>query len=182
MKKIFSFLFFHAALVLIPLFFVAKEKNTKLSFKTAKTLFGELGFRKIELGQFIEKTIVILFSLFGLLIVLGIVFTITGFNDLEKVEQAFSGVTALQIAYLFFVGGIVEEIFFRGYLVPRAGIYWSSLVFAFFHIGYFSIAEFASAFVLGLVLAYFFQKNQNIFPNIIAHQGFNFLIFLAQGV
>jgi len=93
-------------------------------------------------------------------------------NDLDKVEtivkEEFAAPSALSIITLLIVL-FAEEFFFRAFLVPRAGILISTLIFTAFHIGYGSIAEIIGVFFLGLILAYWFKKNKSLFQNYMGH-------------
>lgn len=169
---------FHAALILLPVLFVAREQKVGTGSRGILKILKELGFVSTGLKPLLVKIVVLVFWLLAASFAVGAIVYFISYSDLEKVQQAFEGVTLLQITYLFIVGGIAEEVFFRGFLVPRAGIIWSSLVFGAFHAAYGSVIEVLSAVVLGLVLAYFFKKNKTIYPNIFAHQAFNFLMFL----
>jgi len=82
------------------------------------------------------------------------------------------------IVYLFVIRVFVEEFFFRGFLVKKIGVFLSALLFAIAHLGYSSIVEFVGAFILGLVLGYYFKKTDNIYPNIIAHFLYDFSVYI----
>jgi len=171
-------LLFHTALVFVSVFFVLREKNARFASEEIKSALACLGFKRTSAKKIIQQTVILFFALLGLGVLLSILFVLAGVNDLGNVEKAFSQITAFEILCLFVLGGIAEETFFRGFLVPRAGILWSSIVFGLFHIAYFSIAEFVGTVLLGMLLAYFYKKNKTIYPNIIAHQAFNFFVFM----
>ncbi|MDO8627609.1 MAG: type II CAAX endopeptidase family protein [Candidatus Diapherotrites archaeon] len=80
------------------------------------------------------------------------------------------------LLYLFIVRVFAEEIFFRGLLTNKIGIFFSSVVFGIMHAGYFSFLEIFGAFALGLVLAYFYKKNGTLVPNIVAHIIYNLTV------
>jgi len=88
--------------------------------------------------------------------------------------------------YLFatFIGPIDEEIFFRGFLVPRIGIIWSALFFAVLHAGYNSSfgIEIIAAFIFGLLAGYIFKKTKSLYPSIAAHILVNALAVAAMAV
>ncbi|MEO7978157.1 type II CAAX endopeptidase family protein [Flavobacterium sp.] len=82
---------------------------------------------------------------------------------------------------LFFTcvtAGITEELFFRGYLLPRLAIVLkntklaivlSSLLFGLMHYGYGTLFQMIGPAVIGLVLAFQYQKYQNIKMVILCH-------------
>lgn len=125
------------------------------------------------------QTAKILACLIGISLLLSIVLFLLGINDFGPVEMtinALMGLNPLILVYLFVVRIFAEEFFFRAFLVPRAGILASSILFGALHYGYGSVAEVIGAFVLGLVLAYFYKRNGKIVPNYIAHLLYNFII------
>ncbi|MFH0714409.1 MAG: CPBP family intramembrane glutamic endopeptidase [Candidatus Diapherotrites archaeon] len=96
-------------------------------------------------------------------------------NDLQKVTeiiQTWSTVPFL-LGYLVIVRPIAEEVFFRAFLVPIVGAPISALLFALAHYGYGSTAEIVGAFVLGLILAFWFQKRKNLAETSGAHILYN---------
>ena len=99
-----------------------------------------------------------------------------GVNDLQNVENVVQTTllgNPLLFAYLFTVRVFAEEVFFRGFLTPKIGPVFSSIIFAFGHFSFGSNIEVVGALLLGIVLALFFQKNRNIFPNIAGHFLYN---------
>jgi hypothetical protein len=74
--------------------------------------------------------------------------------------------------------GITEELFFRGYLLPRLAlilkntklaILLSSLLFGLMHYGYGTLVQMIGPAVIGLVLAFQYQKYQSIKMVILCH-------------
>ena len=74
--------------------------------------------------------------------------------------------------------GITEELFFRGYLLPRLqlilkntklAIILSSLLFGLMHYGYGTLVQMIGPAVIGLVLAFQYQKYQSIKIVILCH-------------
>lgn len=160
-----------AVLFSLPIMIVWREKGF-----FGKQVFEELGFRKLSIKEIAKQTLAILAMLVFLSIIIAFIATSTGLNDLQKVDEIIKktvNYSPFLFAYLLTVRVIGEEIFFRGFLVPRIGAFPSTILFALGHAFFGSIAEIAGAFVLGLVLAWFFEKNKNIFPNILAHFLYN---------
>ena len=157
-------------MIIFPLFWlrIIKKFNWK---KIQKELVPySKDFKKELIGS--AKLFLVLFGLF---IVLSIVLTFLGLNDLEKVSEVIA--LNMQNAILFIVIMIVlvffEEFFFRAFLVNRIGLIPSSLLFGLAHFGYASLAEMIGAFALGLVLAYWFKKNKSIVQNYLGHLFYN---------
>lgn len=166
-------------LILIPILylkFVKKYSNKKIE--------QEL----LPKSQGLKKEIVGSFALFGALFIGFILIATTinviditleqngidfiRLNDLEKVgevvgENLNRGVEnylLLLVVVLF-----VEEFFFRAFLQPRIGIFFSTALFTIAHLGYDSIGQTIGVFFLGLVLAYWFKKNKSIIQNYFGH-------------
>jgi len=72
------------------------------------------------------------------------------------------------------VGPVIEEIFFRGFCYPLLrrhwGVFWSlvvtSAVFAAVHQSGFA---FLPVFVLGMILAYLYERRRSLLPSIVLH-------------
>ena len=157
-------------LIGIPIAYLLFEKGN-----LKKALHG-IGFSHSPLKKLAKKTI----ALFAILAVasfsLGFLLQLAGINDMQNVEKTIQG---MKIFPLFFwpmaIRVVSEEVFFRGFLTTKIGAVGSSVVFALFHALYFSAAEVIGAFVLGFILAKAFQLNKNLYPNIMAHAGYNAL-------
>ena len=156
-----------AAMIILPFLWLraAKEKEWKAILKDLFPKFK--GVKKEIIGSL---------ALFGALfigfIVISAVLTLAGFNDLTKVNDVVQGEASggaimflLSIVIILFI----EEFFFRAFLVPRIGIIPSTFFFALAHTGYGSIAEIVGAFFLGLVLAYWYKKNNSLVQNYFGH-------------
>jgi membrane protease YdiL (CAAX protease family) len=84
----------------------------------------------------------------------------------------------LLIGYSIFlacvIGPVIEEIFFRGFCYPavrrlwgaRAGIFLTAGLFAWIHHSTFA---FWPIFILGVILAYLYEKRQSLVPSITLH-------------
>jgi len=98
-------------------------------------------------------------------------------DDLEKVAQSIGN---YKDNILFFVAMLfplllIEEFFFRAFLVPRIGPIISTILFAGAHITYWSIAEVIGVFALGLILAYWYKKNNSLLQNFFGHLLYDFI-------
>ncbi len=74
--------------------------------------------------------------------------------------------------------GVVEELIFRGYLIPRLSlllknrylpVLFSSLLFGVAHIGYGTVRNMYIPFLLGLIFGFYYQKYRNIKVLIFCH-------------
>lgn len=100
-------------------------------------------------------------------------FYISGITDQAKVAQVVTSLPLYIVLMSFTLGPISEELFFRAFLVPHAGVLVSSILFALTHFAYGSVAEFVGAFFLGLVLAAAYARLKDPLPGMVAHALFN---------
>lgn len=153
--------------------------------KNLKTTMVEIGFP----GQLI-KTILFtaagLILLFGILLILGIIATLAGFNDQSKVADKVSGLPVSVLLLAIFAAPIAEELFFRAFLVkafdnfflklikiPHTGIVFSSILFGIAHFTYGSTVEIIGVLAIGLILASIFKISKSITPCILIHIIYN---------
>jgi membrane protease YdiL (CAAX protease family) len=75
--------------------------------------------------------------------------------------------------------GVVEELFFRGFLQPRIGIALSTLLFVFAHFSYGQPLMLAGIAILSLIYAFLVRWRQTIWPAIAAHALFDSIQLLV---
>ena len=109
--------------------------------------------------------------------------------DVER-AQITAHLGALKIGMLLFIAPLFEEIFFRGCLYSAIrknhgilfSIFLSAFLFAFLH-GYFF--NFPNIFVMGLIVAWIYEKRRSLTAPIIFHFLWNFIVlfmfFLSRG-
>jgi len=169
-EKIFSIALLDLILVFLPLlYFYRKNRSVKESFK-------ELGIKKINKKELIKKSVSLTAGLIAIVFLVSITSFFLGVNDLDKVSETVKAITFVSpflLIYYMTVRVFSEEIFFRGFLVKKTGILISSALFGLAHFMYGSVIEVLGAFLAGLFLAYFYQKNNNLLPNIIGHMAYN---------
>ena len=145
-------------LFLIPFYFVFlfdRVTNLKLAFYT-------LGLKPIKFKELLKNTITIFLLLFFLSYLLSFFSVLFNVSDLELVGKEILSFPFSVIIYLFVIRVFLEEWFFRGFLVPRIGIIFSSLIFALGHLSYGSVIQVLGAFVLGVFLANTYTKTNNL--------------------
>jgi membrane protease YdiL (CAAX protease family) len=79
------------------------------------------------------------------------------------------------IATIALAAGICEEVLFRGALVPRLGIVWTSLVFAAVHTQYGLSFDTAAVLVLAIALG-LLRRYTNTTTTILCHVAYNALV------
>jgi len=107
---------------------------------------------------------------------ISIIASLIQFNDLNKVNETVKTIIEVSpflMVYYLVVRVFAEEVFFRGFLVKKIGIFGSSVIFGLAHFAYGSVIEVIGAFAAGLFLAYYFKKNDNLIPVILGHMAFN---------
>lgn len=175
-------------LILFPLSFLSKKmKLSPKKISDLKPALKELGFTKISSNSFAIQTILIFFGLVIAALVVSNLLSLLQANDLANVTESIQRVAKISpflLAYIMIVRPITEEIFFRGFLVKKAGILGSTILFALAHALYFSFAEVIGAFILGLILAWSFKKGKTLWPVIVAHISYNIfaLSFILGGI
>ncbi|MFH1587287.1 MAG: type II CAAX endopeptidase family protein [Candidatus Diapherotrites archaeon] len=161
---------FDALLIGLPLLFFIWQK---LSAK------GELGLKPNRFLKDLTESLLLFVALFVSSIIISILLSMLNLNDLVVVKDSIKTMISsipLFIVYALVVRVFAEEVFFRGFLVKRVGILWSSLAFGLMHALYGSVAEVIGAFLLGLILAWWFQKNNSLLQNYIGHFLYNCFI------
>jgi membrane protease YdiL (CAAX protease family) len=74
---------------------------------------------------------------------------------------------------VIFVAMTVEELFFRGFLQPRIGLMWSSLLFTMAHANYGLPFMMISVLTISLLIGYALRKRGRLLPCIVAHGVFD---------
>lgn len=118
------------------------------------------------------KSFVALYALIAILAWLGLADTIK-VADIVRQQDALT----LLVAVSF--GPLAEELFFRGYLQKRIGVILASLVFAFLHKGYGSIAEVLGAFIVSVIFGHYARENKSVLPPFLAHALYNAMSVLV---
>ena len=169
---LFSFLLVDAALISLPLLYIALVERKRASAAE----FGLGAGREWGKDAVIAAKIFLTLMAFSMLV--SIAFSLFGIGDLAPVQGAARALAAAPVqivAYFFVVRVFAEEFFFRAFLVPRIGVAASSAVFAAAHIGYGSVVEVAGALVLGGILGAAYRQYKGLVPNSIAHMLYNFV-------
>lgn len=123
-------------------------------------------------------------ALLAVVIAFSIAVALLGFHsDSINVYEKVSGLPLYLLLFAVLFAPLSEELFFRAFLTSRYGVIVSSALFALSHVFYNSTAEIAGAFLIGLVLSYYFSKKGNLVACMIAHALFNLvslsLMFLS---
>ncbi|MCL5675019.1 MAG: CPBP family intramembrane metalloprotease [Candidatus Marsarchaeota archaeon] len=142
-------------------------KNTK-----KESIAGMLGLSRERLTlQLVLLGVVIFIIIFLFEVAISLISIATNVKINTNVGSVFSGAPFWFIIFLAVIEPINEEVLFRGLMVPRIGIVFSSLLFAAGHVSYNSTfgIEVIFAFVFGIIASYMFRKTKSLYPSITAH-------------
>lgn len=158
-----------------------------------KLAFASIGLESKKIGQHILTGVFAYLAVFPwLLIILALMSWLTQVLNYEApaqpaLEMFFKkSMEDYMIFFSLFVavlGPAIEEIFFRGFaytaLRTRFGVRWglllSALIFALLH---FNLLAFFPIFILGLYLAYLYEKSGSLIPSMTVHILHNFLMVI----
>ena len=110
---------------------------------------------------------------FLLLFALNFVLFLAGLADSGKVIETVARQPLVVLASAVLLAPVAEELFFRGYLLRKAGALFSSAAFSASHLFWGSFSELAAALAVGLLFSLFVQKNKSLVPCIAAHAAYN---------
>lgn len=172
-------------LILTPLFIYTKNK-----YKLSTSIFG---LKKVAPGRVIKEILraYALFISINFIIALFIIYSgvqIPGYQVQENIAQNFSETSAaltIGIIVIMILAPIIEEIFFRGFilrtLVNRIGVHigsiFTALIFASLH---FPWQSFIPIFILGMIMNSMAIRTKSIIPSISFHIVNNIIAFTVQ--
>ena len=143
--------------------------------------FGNFKWRYLGLGilGFVLATLA--------LIVSGIVLEANGMEPIRSLQPVLKSYSFVTLFGLFLTGTILEEIFYRGYLIERLsgllGCQWlaglfSWLAFTLVHLKFFGLGPTIDVSVLSAALVLLYLKERSLWPCMVAHGINNALSYL----
>lgn len=158
-------------------FRVIKNKNWEYTIKKLLPFNKKL---KIEIKGALKLFLLLLIGSICLITIINFVENTSGIkiNDLDKVENFINqGLDESIIGFILTIIIVlfIEELFFRSFLIKKIGVFASTILFTIVHLGYESISQVIGVFFLGLILAYWFKKNNSIIQNYLGHLFYDFL-------
>ena len=114
-----------------------------------------------------------IFLIYPIVLLEVLAFRLIGITDITNVGNLILAAPWWVAVFSFTIAPVAEEIFFRGFLVPRAGIVIPALLFSLAHYTYGSVVEFAGAFTIGLLFGVLLLRTKSIVSVIAAHAMFN---------
>lgn len=165
-------LLLHIAIFVGPFAYLKYRKPKSKSAAVDGLGLNRSGFTPKNIGIGIVAYVATMVILIAVLLVWALVFLVQ--NGIQPPQPAgviglFKNAPFWYLLVIAVFAPISEEVFFRGFLVPRIGIFWSSMLFASLHAGYCSWAELLATFVFGLVAGYVLKKTKSLYPSITAH-------------
>jgi membrane protease YdiL (CAAX protease family) len=165
-------------LILLLLFWIPKiEKKSLQSIG-----FGKIKWRHLWMGilVFVLATIALIIS--------GIVLEANGLEPIRSLQPVLKSYSFLTLFGLFLTGTVLEEIFYRGYLIERLSVLlgrrWlaglvSWLAFTLVHLKFFGLGPTIDVSILSAALVLLYLKGKSIWPCIVAHGINNLLSYLV---
>ncbi|MDE1850409.1 MAG: CPBP family intramembrane metalloprotease [Candidatus Micrarchaeota archaeon] len=125
--------------------------------------------------------LVVFFALFALELLVNLLSTILNMPIETNVSLLLQNAPIWFLIFTGVIAPINEEVFFRGFLVPRIGIILSAIIFGVLHASYNSTfgIEIIAAFIFGSIAGYVLRKSGSLYPSIIAHVLINSLAVLT---
>jgi membrane protease YdiL (CAAX protease family) len=146
--------------------------------------------QKYSLSFYLKSVAKTMSVLLFVIIVVSLFFKLIGATiesqKIDEIMKYFKNNIPL-ILFTSITAGITEELFFRGYLIPRLeivlkntylAIVLSSIIFGLIHYSYGTLIQIVGPFFIGLVLAFHYQKYRNIKIVILCHFLWDLLVLL----
>lgn len=146
--------------------------------------------QKYSLSFYLKSVAKTMSVLLFVIIVVSLFFKLMGATiesqKMDEIMKYFKNNIPL-ILFTSITAGITEELFFRGYLIPRLeivlkntylAIVLSSIIFGLIHYSYGTLIQIVGPFFIGLVLAIHYQKYRNIKIVILCHFLWDVLVLL----
>ncbi|MDE1828552.1 MAG: CPBP family intramembrane metalloprotease [Candidatus Micrarchaeota archaeon] len=147
-----------------------------------REIVGAIGLGRGKLTlNIIGIGLVVFFALFALELLVNLASTVSNTPIDTNVSLLLQNAPLWFLVFTAVIAPINEEIFFRGFLVPRIGIIFSAIIFGLLHASYNSTfgVEIIAAFIFGSIAGYVFRKSGSLYPSIIAHIMINSLAVIA---
>jgi membrane protease YdiL (CAAX protease family) len=153
-----------------------------------KSRLRDLGLRYYSIGKTLWYTFISLIAIFIIsFIYVFIMSSLLGIeapaSKIEILIRNRSISNTMLLIVVAFIGPVVEEVFFRGFLYSAFKKNWgvlpalfvSSILFSVVHL---QVYSFIPLFLIGWLLAYLFEKTTSLFPAIFLHAIYNLILIL----
>ena len=145
--------------------------------KVERNNIESIGFRKFR-WRYLWLGVVVYLGVLIASIGSGFALESIGLEPIRSLQSMINQYSPLTLVGLFLTGTVVEEVFYRGYLIERikflTGKYWlagivSWLVFTLVHIKFFGLGPTLDVSVLSAALVMIYLKEKSIWPCIVIH-------------
>ncbi len=143
--------------------------------------YREIGFKEINLKLLFKDILYVILGFILTLIVLNLINLIiikTNMikDDTHKVTEIIQKQSFGDLIIMCYLAGVVEEIFFRGFLQNKIGLIPSTILFTYLHMGYGSIVEIIGVFIISIILGLIYKiSGKRIYPVILIHFFFDLI-------
>lgn len=148
----------------------------------------DLGLRYYSIGKTLWYTLISLIAIFAVsfiyVYVMNTVFVIEApVSKIEILVKNRSISNTILLVVVSFIGPVIEEVFFRGFLYSAFKKNWGVLPALFissflFSIVHMQLYSFIPLMIIGWLLAYIFEKTKSLFPAIFLHGVYNLILIL----
>jgi len=151
-------------------------------------MLRDLGLKYYSIGKtlwytFISMIAIFIVSFLYVLIMSSVLGIEAPSSKIEILIMNRSVSNTVLLIVVSFIGPIIEEVFFRGFLYSAFKKNWgvlpalflSSILFSLVHL---EIYSFIPLFIIGWLLAYIFEKTKSLFPAIFLHAVYNLILIL----
>jgi hypothetical protein len=159
----FATLVFSLTMLAAPMWWLGRQG------KDTRKALSELGLGRKSLVPNILLGIPLTVGILLMLLVLLQAYLALGIADSEKVAGIVKDAPLFIVLLAVVVNPFTEEIFFRGFLVPRIGVLPAAAVFSLSHFAYGSVAEVVSVFFIGIVFGLVYMRRRSLVPVIVSH-------------
>ncbi len=144
--------------------------------------FGKFKWRHLWMGFFVFAIAT------AALIVSGMVLVANGLEPIRSLQPVLQNYSFSTLFGLFLTGTILEEIFYRGYLIERLsdllGRRWlaglvSWVAFTLVHLKFFGVGPTIDVSILSAALVLLYLKERSLWPCMVAHGINNLLSYLV---
>lgn len=153
-----------------------------------KARIRDLGLKYYSIGKTVWYTFISLIAIFIIsFIYVFVMSSVLGIeapaSKIEILIRNRSLSNTILLIVVAFIGPVVEEVFFRGFLYSAFRKSWgvlpalflSSVLFSVVHL---QVYSFFPLFLIGWLLAYLFEKTRSLFPAIFLHAVYNLILIL----
>jgi len=166
--------------ILLPvLFLVLAGAMLFIEGKKPRDFAEKLSLQPIPAKKLFPDSLKLFAKAFIILYLLVTILSLLGIADAEKVAETVKRQDSLTLLAAVSLGPFAEEVLFRGYLQKRIGVIITSLLFAFLHKGYGSVAEIAAAFAVSVIFGHYVRENNSVLPPFLAHALYNAMSVVA---